>query len=423
MPICSRCKRLNLQCRYQGVEVDWEPPARSDISQLTVTTLSHTVQSQVSAIIGDAEAIALSSTAFFSTIHPWFPIVNRDAYYRGLARFRSDASPEFSFLTLCLYLLGMRPTDGAMSGQMHGLYILATGLAASLAASGAGSVEFMCARLLLSIFEVGHGMYPAAYISMGANMRVAAAMGASLPSGKLLDRLGSCDAVSDARRVWQGLVILERYISLEMDKGLNANEILGENINGSLMQAQDAALNDLLRASGLLEETLTHIFTAAPYDAKYDEAIPLIQSLVALRDSLANDGRPILSCPATALCRSAFMIIMENGYRMEHPPGKDCSPLSIALLQADIDQFMGVCEDYMRTVPDYGGINIPIFFVHTIGIAALMTVRYFRDSQATNGMASVQCLQRVLEAVSKRWLAAGVYLEKIHREHHVPVSS
>jgi hypothetical protein len=70
-----------------------------------------------------------------------------------------------------------------------------------------------------------------------------------------------------------------------------------------LAHDQDSLLRDLLRASASLEEVLNHIHTPAPYDVKYDEAIPLIQSLVDLRDSFGRDGTPPLSCPAMALCK------------------------------------------------------------------------------------------------------------------------
>jgi hypothetical protein len=110
------------------------------------------------------------------------------------------------------------------------------------------------------------------------------------------------------------------------------------------------------------------------------------------------------------------MVIMENGYRLEHPPGKDCSPLSIALLKADVDQFVSACEGLTKTMVEGDSINVPGFFVQTTGTAALMILRYFSESRTTNAVPSLQCLKQLLEALSNRWLGAGVYLERIHRE-------
>ncbi|KAL3483165.1 hypothetical protein BJX62DRAFT_245155 [Aspergillus germanicus] len=405
---------LNLPCRYHGVEADQGISDNVDSAQPILGALSKSVQSHVSTIIGDDKAIALSAAVFFSTIHPWFPIINRASYYSGLSRNSSERSPGFSLLILCIHLLGLSPTNGTMSSQMQGLYILATGLIACIAGAEVSSLELLQARILLSLFEVGHGMYTAAHISMGANNRAARSM--VLASGKTNARFECGGNMEDAYRVCQGLTILERYIALEMGQTSDPNHLQICNSASISTQDQDPLLRDLLRASASLEEVLNHIHTPAPYDVKYDEAIPLIDSLVSLRDSLGKDGTPPLSCPAMALCRSAFMVIMENGYRLEHPPGKDCSPLSIALLQADVDQFVSACEGLTRTMVEGDSINVPVFFVHTIGTAALMISRYFSESRTTNAVPSLQCLKQLLEALSDRWLGAGVHLERIHRE-------
>ncbi|CEL00460.1 hypothetical protein ASPCAL00060 [Aspergillus calidoustus] len=389
LPICSRCRRLNLPCRYQGIEADPDLPKNEDLSQPILRTISKSVQSHISTIIGDDRAIALSAAVFFSTIHPWFPIVNRASYYSGLSKQSPERSPGFGLLILCTHLLGISPTNGTMSSRMQGLYILATGLAASLTGAEISSIELLQARILLSLFEVGHG--PALQVWLR----------------------GRPTAVSGVVQMWMTTIA---YIALEMGQIPDTNELRISNAASVSTADQDSVLRDLLRASASLEEVLNHIHTPAAYDVKYDEAMPLIQSLVALRDSLVKEGTPPLSCPATALCRSAFMAIMENGYRLEHPPGKDCSPLSIALLQADVDQFVSACEGLTKTMVEGDSINIPGFFVHTTGTAALMISRYFSESRTTNAVPSLQCLKQLLEALSNRWLGAGVYLERIHRE-------
>jgi hypothetical protein len=168
------------------------------------------VHSHVLTVIGDDKAIAFSAAVYFSTIHAWFPIMNRTSYYSGLSRNSSERSPGFSLLILCIHLLGLSPTNGTLSSQTQGLYILATGLIACITGADVNSLELLQARALLSLFEVGQGMYTAAHISMGANHR--AARGIDLASGKTNDRLGCNENVEDAYRVCHGLTILERFV-------------------------------------------------------------------------------------------------------------------------------------------------------------------------------------------------------------------
>jgi hypothetical protein len=60
---------------------------------------------------------------------------------------------------------------------------------------------------------VGHGMYSAAHISMGANNRAARSMLAGLASGATNGRFGGGANVEDDYRVCYGLMILERFVN------------------------------------------------------------------------------------------------------------------------------------------------------------------------------------------------------------------
>ncbi|KAL2826416.1 hypothetical protein BDW59DRAFT_160940 [Aspergillus cavernicola] len=423
LPICSRCKKLDLSCRYHGILEDQaQSSLDSPLDALTpmpdVDQLSHTLQSHVSSIIGDKAAIAQSAATYFGTIHTWFPTVNRDAYYRSLLGSHSNPRPTVSLLTLCVYLLAMQPTDG-MSRRMNGLYILVTGFVASLGAAGVNNLDLLQSRILLSLFEVGHGMYPAGYISMGANIRTAVAIGANLPSDQLTNRFVSLEAADDARRIWQGLVILDRYVSMEME---NAPSISKEGYisfpdQTTLNELQDStSFMKLYHASNLVDQVLAHVFNATPYEQKSAEAIPLLESLASFRGSLQNPEKSDLSYLATALCSSAFMTILEFGYLLNHPVGKDCSPLSFVLLEAEVQQFLKAGEEFTQVIAAGDAVNIPVFSVHSIGKAAIIILRYLRDSETVDVSSSLNCLTGLLELMNRRWLAAGVYLEKIQRE-------
>lgn len=94
-------------------------------------------------------------------------------------------------------------------------------LLAMLEAIEINSLDMLQCRLLLTIFEVGHAIYPAAYVSAGANVRAAMALGADTV---LYKHLGPCrlpDQVEEAQKNWQAIVMVDRYASLESDKGLS----------------------------------------------------------------------------------------------------------------------------------------------------------------------------------------------------------
>lgn len=95
--------------------------------------------------------------------------------------------------------------------QTRSLYTQVKSIVAMLEAMGTNSLEMLQCRLLLTVFEVGHAMYPAAYISAGANIRAAVALGANASSSEqLLKVFGDQGQAEEARRTWRGIVITDR---------------------------------------------------------------------------------------------------------------------------------------------------------------------------------------------------------------------
>lgn len=70
----------------------------------------------------------------------------------------------------------------------------------------------MQSRLLVTLFEVAHGLYPAAYISIGATVRAADAL---IVLGEDLRWTASASEHHTEERVmaWTGMVILDRSVN------------------------------------------------------------------------------------------------------------------------------------------------------------------------------------------------------------------
>ena len=112
-----------------------------------------------------------------------------------------------------MVLLGANPVKDEITPRMRSLYILVKGYIASLEAIDVNSLELLQCRLLLTIFEVGHGLYPAAYISIGANVRAAVALGANEASKAELEKtFKSSEKADEARCTWRGIVITDRLV-------------------------------------------------------------------------------------------------------------------------------------------------------------------------------------------------------------------
>jgi hypothetical protein len=156
-----------------------------------------------------------SFSAYCQAIQPWFPVV-------FVSRLRSrvpltwDKVPlEVALLCLSIKLFTTPPPssqeDDNDSSEFKSLYLFTKCSIASTEGLSINSSLIVQSRILVTLFEVAHGFYPAAYISIGAIVRAADALeihtGAdSLPFHSSDDRAKREEIVL----TWCGILILDR---------------------------------------------------------------------------------------------------------------------------------------------------------------------------------------------------------------------
>lgn len=215
--------RLNKRCHYP---LPAEAPrllALPDGADLNIINLQHTLEVQVSSVVGDHIQLEDATALYFRTIHTWFPIVSEAAYRTKLSRLRvqtAAAPSDLSLLILCVALVCKEPVDGELPPLARSQYASLKSFVALLEAMGLNTLQMLQSRALLTIFEVGHAMYPAACISATANTCAATALGINATDEKLHTLYQNSKTAEEARQTWRGIVITER---LEM---FSANENL-----------------------------------------------------------------------------------------------------------------------------------------------------------------------------------------------------
>jgi hypothetical protein len=122
----------------------------------------------------------------------------------------TNPKADFSLLCLCIYLAVQAPPNHGQNVQSSTYAKIKTHISL-LEACGSLSLDFVQARLLLAIFEMGHGLYPAASISVGSCARTARALGLNkkrfCPS--LLNELARQRA-EEEKRTWWEILVLDR---------------------------------------------------------------------------------------------------------------------------------------------------------------------------------------------------------------------
>jgi hypothetical protein len=114
-------------------------------------------------------------------------------------------------LSLSLALITTVPPVKDTLETFTSLYILVKSSIGIVEAANINSLEIVQARLLVSLFEFGHGM-PATFISIAATVRAAVAIGLNQTIKKpCTDVSTPCSKLEEGLRVWWGIVVLDRY--------------------------------------------------------------------------------------------------------------------------------------------------------------------------------------------------------------------
>lgn len=197
--------RLGRRCEYEpGIDtfLASEPIAPNHLKNAVIRKLEASMDTPESAV-----------SAYHRAIEPWFPIA-----FKLQDRLRptwDETSLDLALLCLSILLLTTSPSLAAKSdgniSELETLYLQTKSSLALAEGLGFNSFPIVQARILITLFEVSHGFYPAAYISIGATLRAADAL-EDHPRGDALQPHCSDAVVSHEETVliWCGILVLDR---------------------------------------------------------------------------------------------------------------------------------------------------------------------------------------------------------------------
>jgi hypothetical protein len=128
------------------------------------------------------------------------PIISENLYYEHLPATFLSPLASHSLLSLSMALITTLPINEETFASLYPVVKICIALTE---AAGLNSMETVQARLLVSLFEVGHAL-DGAYMSIAATARAAAA----LRVNRTVDDLSP--ESEEGLRVWWGIVMLDR---------------------------------------------------------------------------------------------------------------------------------------------------------------------------------------------------------------------
>lgn len=172
-------------------------------------TIDIAVSMQALKIFGSFEKVQETATTYFNTIYQRMPIISKRRFYERLRPLSESTPADFSALYLCIDLILQYPLQQAQNMQSS-LYLTVKSIISLLESTNHVSLEVVQCRLLVSFYEIGHGIFPAASISIGACARTARALGLNKNRVHSVDNEVRRIVAEEERRVWWAVVNLDR---------------------------------------------------------------------------------------------------------------------------------------------------------------------------------------------------------------------
>lgn len=168
------------------------------------------VPSTIARELGDESQQATIVSQYFQSCHKWMPIISQTRLMRFARTSLAKQRVDYSLLLLCMKLIENIPSS-SLDAARSPLYTSAKELLLTLEMTGVYSLLKLQASVLLTVYEMGHGLFPSAYVSMGHCVTHALALGIhSSIAPQILDSPRNWVDWEERQRVWWMIVILDR---------------------------------------------------------------------------------------------------------------------------------------------------------------------------------------------------------------------
>ncbi|KAK3197046.1 hypothetical protein GRF29_1536g426075 [Pseudopithomyces chartarum] len=128
---------------------------------------AHPPPPHILSLLGTPSDILTTTTSYFSQIHPWMPFISKHRVHTLYLHLPLPSHPDIALLFLAQKLITTLPPKTPLDVRTP-LYSATKHFHLEVENSSALSVPTLQAGMLIALYEIGHAIYPAAYLSVGA---------------------------------------------------------------------------------------------------------------------------------------------------------------------------------------------------------------------------------------------------------------
>jgi hypothetical protein len=172
--------------------------------------------------LGNEAEMRKYSSNFFNGVHKWLPIISEERFSTYLARPLSECRADIACLLLCIKMISWLPSSHSKDPRTD-IYHAAKLSFSNMETAGVLSIQSLEAGLIILLYEIGHAMYPSAFLTVGACARCGYALGLGTKDVVQICRPFTREEHEERRRLWWAIIVLDRYASYSIDTHLNGD--------------------------------------------------------------------------------------------------------------------------------------------------------------------------------------------------------
>ncbi|KAI1372399.1 hypothetical protein F4677DRAFT_456627 [Hypoxylon crocopeplum] len=392
---------------------------------------------------------------YFSTIHQWLPILSKKRVRRYITEYglATDCPSRLLFLSMKLVSGPLLPE---ISARTNRAYTATLETLLKVENSCLPCIQLLQSVILISVYEIGHAIYPAAYLRVGHASRLCIMMGFHdrKNATQLFKDTITWTAREEERRVWWAVFCLDRITN----QGINGLPLVApEPSPGELLPCHETSWNEggvgfneplfaasfsnntslgsfanVCQAAHILGRVLRHRDEqTVALNFRISEAKQLHHILTSLSSHLSNIARessPPSSSVAVslALCFSACLILYDiyacnERYSTDHGRSSEEAELQRQAMTSIFDVVRRTWELARRILNSiYQDIddelsNLSPLLCHCLHAAATESEWLILEQEDSNAVAWLRDIVELLQVIARRWHVAGVYLSEIYK--------
>ncbi|UKZ76865.1 hypothetical protein TrVFT333_004580 [Trichoderma virens FT-333] len=251
-------------------------------AQLESAKIEVSITEAVSSLVGSISDIQTIAVEFNQNIYTWMPILSHQQFQETLLERLTLRRAELFLLVLAMKLCVSRPTVARSA-----LYTTVKEFYISVESSGRLSILILQAAVLIAVYELGHGIYPAVLLSVANCARIGVLLGVDNSLTKLAHTTEiPWIKLEECRRVWWMILILDRFVNLSNPK---RHLVTSDPDSDSYLPVDDAEWDSgISKPADAVQLRFSSQMNIGRF-ARFAHAVPLLSQCISRVDEAPHD--------------------------------------------------------------------------------------------------------------------------------------